>query len=327
MGEFDLIRQYFAPLSLKESGAFNLTDDAAVIDVPPRQKIVVTADALIEGVHFFAEDQGDHIAAKLLGVNLSDLAAMGANAKFYTLTIAIPKDWNNLHINNWLEMFSDGLNETQDAFDVTLIGGDTVSTSGPMALSLTAFGLVDEGQELRRNGALPGDKIWVTGAIGDAALGLKLLTEELNISDPTDGDYLIDRYRRPQPRLRVGVKLIDIATAAIDISDGLAADLTHVCQESDVGANVMVNNVPLSDAARALIASNPDLITTILSGGDDYELLFTANPNSEEKILRISEQVQCPITEIGVITGQKAIRIYDINSKEIDLQTVGFTHF
>ncbi len=327
LGEFELIRRYFAPLCADVKGAFDLADDAAVIDVPPGQHLVVTTDALIEGIHFLPDDPADSIAAKLLGVNLSDLASMGADPLNYTLTLSLPKEWKNIKINNWLSVFSKELNELQGMFDITLIGGDTVSTSGPLVLTITAFGLVDDDTELRRNGAKIDDTIWLTGTIGDGALGLRVLSGDLKLASISDQDYLADRYRRPQPRVDVGQRLTGKAHAAIDVSDGLAADLHHLCQASEVGADIYLEKIPLSTAAQSAVELNPELLNVILTGGDDYELLFSTDSGKSAAIRAIAESVECDITEIGIVTNNQTIRFLDENKKPVSFKRTGFTHF
>ncbi len=327
IGEFDLIRRYFAPLSKGEKGAFNLTDDAAVLGAPSGEKIVVTTDSLIEGIHFFNDDPADLVAAKLLAVNLSDLASMAATPAYYTLSLALPIKWEESKRNNWLEKFSNGLSEYQKKFKVTLVGGDTVAISGPLVLTITAFGLVRENAALRRNGAAVGDTIWVTGTIGDSALGLLALQNQLDEIDADSSVFLVDRYRRPQPRIAIGQRLHGNASAAIDVSDGLAADLAHMCRASGVGAEIDIAKIPISAAARTLTTASPELIEIAITGGDDYELLFTTDPGSSPAIESIEKVTHCTITEIGRIIEDPAIRFLDDNGENLALSNAGYNHF
>ena len=219
--EFDLIARYFAPLAAGEAGAFGLTDDAAVLTPSPGWATVTTADAMVAGVHFLPEDPPDLIARKLLRVNLSDLAAMGARPRAYLLTTAFPAAIDDA----WLAAFTEGLAADQAEFGIHLLGGDTVSTPGPLTLSLMALGEARDGAVLRRSGAKPGDTVYVTGTIGDAALGLDSLRGHLSGLGPRQAEYLAGRYRLPQPRMACGPRLLGLAHAALDVSDGLVGDL------------------------------------------------------------------------------------------------------
>ncbi len=325
-GEFELIESYFAPLSAAEPGAFNLTDDAAVLEVEEGNRLVVTTDILIAGVHFPDQAEPEDIAAKSLRVNLSDLAAMGAEARAYTLSLALPKDLNV----TWLKRFSKSLAAEQENFQVTLIGGDTVATPGPLSLSICAIGTVIEGAELRRNQAHGGDAVYVSGTIGDAALGLKALGGELKGLSPVHEGFLLDRYHRPEPRLELGRRLAGVAGAAIDVSDGLAADLGHICAASKVSAAIEAFMVPLSEAARSALEKGASSIAAVLGGGDDYELLFTAPPKAALDIERISAELGLPITPIGHIKEGNdggGVTVVDENGNQIALPDNGYRHF
>ncbi len=322
-GEFDLIHRYFAPLADNYPNAFNLTDDAALISPPQNQNIVVTTDAMVAGVHFFEQDPPYSLAQKLLRVNLSDLAAMGAAPHAYTLTLALPENWTE----QWLADFSAGLAEDQAIYDVRLIGGDTVSTPGPTTISLTAFGFVDKGQELRRNGARVGDDIWVSGFIGDAGLALGLITGDLKHGDEAAKETLTARLRLPEPRISLGRELVGVATSAADISDGLIADLGHICHASKRGACIQFADVPLSPTAQSVVADKPELYRTILTGGDDYELIFTAEAGREDEIIRAADIVDTPVSKIGAITDDPSIRVFDKFGAELNLPQTGYAHF
>jgi thiamine-monophosphate kinase len=280
--EFSLIARHFRPLC--GDGALDLADDAALFMPPPGRELVFSADAIVETVHFLPNDPPETIGRKLLRVNLSDLAAMGATPLHYLLTLSAPRTTPDA----WFAGFAAGLAADQAAFGVRLLGGDTTSTPGPISLSATIIGHVSPGQALRRSGAQPGDGLWVTGTIGDGALGLLALRGE--IADPTG--YLASRYRVPQPRL--GLRLHGIASAAMDISDGLLQDAGHLCRAGGLAVEIDAALVPLSDAAR--IAGRLDVV---LSGGDDYELLLAVPPAREAALLAEAARVAMPIIRIG----------------------------
>ncbi|MBT3361102.1 MAG: thiamine-phosphate kinase [Rhodospirillales bacterium] len=319
-GEFEVIRRHFAPLAQSFPGALNLTDDAAVLDVPEGRELVVTSDALVSGVHFLADDPPADIAAKALRVNLSDLASMGAQPLAYTLAAAL----SDVIDDEWLRAFAEGLGRDQVEFGIGLIGGDTVATPGPLTLSICAFGSVPKGRALRRSGANPGDLVFVSGTIGDATLGLAALTGDLKGLDEADRNVLVGRYRRPTPRSVLGPGLIGIATAAIDISDGLVADLGHICEVSEVEAVVEASRVPLSAAARKNGA-----IEQLLSGGDDYELLFCAPASAREDVRRAGAIAGVEISEIGRICAgsERTVSIIDKKGRPLEIGDAGFTHF
>lgn len=304
--EFSLIARYFAPLAANFPGALGLKDDAALVDVPAGERLVVTVDAVVAGVHFLPDDPPDLIARKLLRVNLSDIAAMGARPVAVLLAAAFPRDTTR----DWLDRFASGLAADCRTYGISLIGGDTVATPGPLTLSVTAIGRVARDCELRRSAAQAGDRIYVSGTIGDAALGLKVLKGELRVPEAA-AQHLIDRYRLPQPRVDLGCRLAGLAHAALDISDGLCADLAHICEASAVAAVIEAGRVPLSAAARAALAELPELVGAVLGGGDDYELLFTAPPQVEQRLSELSRTLGLPLTAIGYITDGQGVRVED----------------
>jgi thiamine-monophosphate kinase len=322
--EFDIINTYFAPLSVLEQGAFSLTDDGAVLDTPDDQKdLVITTDSLVEGVHFLTTDLPQNIAAKLLRVNLSDLAAMGAVPAFYSLAIALP---SNLSAS-WLEAFSRGLAGDQKEFGITLIGGDTVSSSGPLTLTITAIGFVEKGAALRRNGAKVGDDIWVSGFIGDGALGLKVAKNDIPKISEKIKKYLLSSYRTPYPRTLLGPMLVNNVHAAIDISDGLISDLGHICEMSGVGADVQLNGIPMSFATKQIVTKEANYIDLVLGGGDDFELLFTADNTFIDIAKDISRKSNVGLTKIGKIVEPEVIRILKADGAEYHIDKVGYSHF
>ena len=325
-GEFELISRFFAPLCSGEKGAFGLTDDAAVLSHEPGKNTVVTTDCLIAGVHFPVDAPAEQIAWRLIAVNLSDLAAMGATPEAYTLALAMGQNRDS----DWMQSFADGLKQAQDEFSITLIGGDTVATPGPLTLTLTALGRVDAGRELRRNGAKAGDDIYVSGTIGDAALGLKILKGELGGLSPEHKDFLLDRYHRPQPRIGLGQRLGGIANAAIDISDGLAADLGHIAETSGLSAILEAGQIPLSGAAQEAISQDPLDLNLVIGGGDDYELLFSAPSSKGNAIRALSDELGLPLTPVGKMAsdGNKgAVTVLNGQGEPIALTESGYRHF
>jgi thiamine-monophosphate kinase len=263
---------------------------------------------------------------KLLAVNLSDLAAMGAMPLGYTLDVALPKDWSGLQTETWLADFSRGLMQCQAQFETSLLGGDTVSITGPMTLALTAFGSAPKDKVLRRSGAKVGDMVWVSGTIGDAALAVKVRAGWTS-PDGLSLAYADKRLDMPFPRLALGKALRGIATAAADVSDGLAADLGHICEASRVGAEIRFADVPLSAEMRSLIAADSGLMATVLAGGDDYELVFTAPPGAEARVRAASEAARTPVYNVGRIVTGEGVRIDGPDGRPIVLERLGFAHF
>jgi len=318
--EFEIIAEVLAPLSRGADLAFDLTDDAALLTPQPGECIATTADALVAGVHFPRDEAADFIARKALRVNLSDLAAMGAAPIAYFMTIALPPDIDDA----WIESFAAGLAADQAEFGVTLSGGDIVSTPHEAVLSITMMGSVKQEAAIRRSGARIGDRIFVSGTIGDAALGLKALQGELGSASNVI-DSLVERYRLPRPRVSLGIALRGLVHAGIDVSDGLVADLGHICQTSSVAAHVRAADVPLSDAARAALSGDAGLLATILTGGDDYELLFTATP--EFDAASISAKVGVALSEIGeIVKGEGGVAVIGDDGAPIALDHSGYTH-
>ena len=321
LGEFGRIRRFFAPLA--GPGGLGLTDDAALVDCPPGHRLVMTVDAMVEGVHYLPDDPPDLVARKLLRVNLSDIAAMGARPLHYLLTSALPTSVGD----DWVERFAAGLAEDQRIYGIDLLGGDSVATPGPAALTLTAIGEVEGGAEIRRSGARPGDRVWVSGTIGDAFLGLKVLCGEHPDLADADRGALVARFRLPEPRTALGPRLVGIAHAMLDVSDGLVADLGHICDASGVGATVRLAALPLSSAAQRLLAAGPDLAAQLATGGDDYELLFTAPAAANAAIRGLSAELALPITEIGTIEVGEGVRLVDAAGRPVPVESTGWRHF
>jgi thiamine-monophosphate kinase len=320
MDEFGLIRKFFGPLAAGYPGSLNLTDDAAILDVPPGKELVITKDAISEGVHFIGDENAALIAKKLLRVNLSDLAAMGASPLCYFLAAMLPKDTEEY----WVAQFAHGLAEDQQRYAMYLAGGDTIATQGKLSFSVTALGLVDMGKALRRNGAKSGDKIYVSGTIGDSALGLALLSAPFTVEKAND--HLVQRYLLPEPHIALGHKLQGIASACMDVSDGLIQDLGHICTASHVGAEIHRHLIPRSKPAQAMLDKNEKLWDTIIGGGDDYELLFTLPTEKEKALAAVANELEIPLTFIGEIVSEQGVTLLDENKKPLT-HVRGFKHF
>ncbi|KAA5604136.1 thiamine-phosphate kinase [Roseospira marina] len=322
-GEFDLITTLFAPLARRCPAALGLADDAAVLPpFPEGQATVISADMLVAGVHFLPEDPPDRVAMKALRVNLSDMAAMGATPVGVVLTLAL----SPAEDDRWLDGFAAGLGADLEAWTIGLLGGDTVSTPGPVTISVTILGSAPPGAPLTRGGARAGDDLWVSGTIGDAALGLKVLTGAVAPADSTHRDALIARYHVPCPRVRLGVGLRGLATAALDVSDGLVGDLGHLCTASGLGARVETGRVPLSPAARACVDADPGLVSAVLGGGDDYELLFAAPPDRADAVQAAARAADVPVACIGRLEPGAEIALIDAQGQPVLLDTPGWRH-
>ncbi len=316
--EFQLIYKHFRPLA--GPGALALGDDAAVFTPPPGRQIVVAADAMVAGVHFLPDDPPELVARKLLRTNLSDLAAMGAAPLGYLLTVSVRRDTPD----SWFASFAAGLAADQAEYGITLLGGDTTSTTGPTSLSLTILGTVAPGAALRRAGARPDDGIWVTGTIGDGALGLLAASGRLADED----GFLADRYRLPQPRLALGLRLGGIAAAAMDVSDGLVQDLGHLCRAAGLGATLRAALVPLSPAARAAVVADGGLLARCLTGGDDYELLLAVPPAREQALRDAAAACDVQVTLIGHFTEAAAeVVVQGADGTPMELSAGGWSHF
>ena len=315
-GEFELIRRHFAPLAAPS--ALGLRDDAATLAPPPGDELVLTVDAMVQGVHFLPDDAPALVARKLLRVNLSDLAAKGARPLGYLLSAA----WTAELPEDWIAAFAGGLAEDQRQFGCPLLGGDTVSTPGPLWFSLTAIGCVEAGSMLRRDGARPGDLVFVSGSIGDGALGLRAIRGELPHLDEADRGLLADRYRLPQPRVALGPRLVGLASAAMDVSDGLVADLGPLAEASSVAAVIETAQVPLSPAG-----FRADRLELALTGGDDYEILFTASPDAEAAIAALAGELSLPLTRIGRIESGAGVTAVNRAGAPIELISRGWRHF
>ncbi|MBK1697934.1 thiamine-phosphate kinase [Rhodovibrio salinarum] len=326
-GEFELIARHFAPLAADVSGAFGLQDDAAVIQPESGRDLVYTSDTISAGVHYLPDDPAGDVARKLLRVNLSDLAAMGARPEGYLLNAAFQADVEE----TWIAEFAAGLAADQESYGIHIWGGDTTRTQGATVLSLSAIGSVPHGQCLRRSGARAGNYIFVSGTIGDAAFGLKIALGEL--ADELDGGtqaILVDRYRRPRPRVTLGEGLLarNLATAALDISDGLVADLAHLCAASGLAAEIDAAALPLSTGVQQLIERDSARLSTALTGGDDYELVFAVPSERRDALVELARELDLPLTCIGHLEeGAGEVTVRGPDGTVVKTAQTGWQHF
>jgi thiamine-monophosphate kinase len=325
MKEHELIATYFAPLA--GEGGLGLIDDAALFYPSAGCELVITADALISGVHFFQNDPPVSIAHKALGVNLSDLCAKAASPRGFVMALALTGSEDAA----WLSAFSQGLGALVKQSGCALLGGDTVRTTGPLMISITAFGEVKTGGMVRRSGAKVGDLIAVSGTIGDAAIGLQLRLQQHNpafaLLKADERAFLHDRYLHPQPRLALTETLSHYATAAMDISDGLIGDAQRLLQASQKGAHISLDKVPYSAAIQRLMAQNIHWRDKALTGGDDYEILFTFSPQNRDVFEHVAQQHGIPITVIGHITDDTFLTCTDEEGREVAFSTPAYSHF
>lgn len=321
-GEFDLIATYFAPLSRGEPGALNLTDDAAHLAPAPGHEFVVTMDAVVEGIHFLADDPPAAVAQKALRVNISDLAAKGARPRAYLLTAALSQRIDDA----WLAAFAGALKREQKLFGLHLVGGDTVSMPGPLTFSITAIGEVAKGTMLRRAGAKIGDELWVSGTIGDAGLGLMARTKGLPTLPSKQLKHVLQRYLVPQPRLALGLSLKGIARACVDVSDGLMADVGHIADASRVAIQISAADVPLSEAAWSLVEAKAVSLESLLTAGDDYEIAFVAPRSARGRLLQISAASGTQLSQIGRVVRGTGVTAADEYRNVLQFARSGFTH-
>ncbi len=318
-GEFALIAELFAPLAAREA-ALGLTDDAALLVPRKGRDYVVTADAVVEGVHFFKSDPADAVAKKALRVNLSDLAAKGAEPVGYLMALSLPARIDH----RWLTAFARGLAADQKRFAIPLLGGDTTRTQGPLSIAITAIGTVPKGKMVKRSGARAGDLVFVSGTIGDAGAGLECLRKK---AKGRDARNLVARYRLPEPRLPLGARLRGIASAAIDVSDGLLADLGHIAETSKVRIAVEALRIPRSASSRRLWGDSDKAVSRASTSGDDYEIAFACRPQNAARARAAAHKAGVTITEIGVVTRGKGVALVDARGKVRSVSRGGYTHF
>jgi len=321
-GEDDLIARFFAPLA--GPAGLGLKDDVALVRPPPGRDLVVTTDALVGGVHFFVDDPPDAIARKALRVNLSDLAAKGAEPLGFALDLALPGDWTA----EWLAAFAAGLGDDAAAYRCPLIGGDTVRTPGPLTLAIVALGAVEAGDFAARAGVRAGDRLYVTGTIGDAALGLRLRMGQGPALREADRDWLLDRYLLPQPRLSLAPAVARFASGGMDVSDGFVGDLTKMLRVSGVTATIDMARLPLSPAAAAAMAADPSLFPVAASGGDDYELILAVPPSAAAAFEAAARAAGVAVTAVGeAAAGENAPRFVDREGRPVRFARGSFSHF
>jgi thiamine-monophosphate kinase len=327
LGEFEIIARYFAPLAT-DAAALGLRDDAAVLVISEGYELIATCDTLIEGVHFLGNDPPDSIGYKALSVNLSDLAAKGARGHAYLLSLTLPRETPHA----WFEGFSSGLRELQEATGITLVGGDTTASPGPLTITITALGLVAHGHAVLRHGAKTGDRLYVSGTIGDAYLGLRLLKDPAlarswDLSEE-DKAFLIGRYRRPKPRTELVIPVRNFAQGAIDVSDGLVGDVEKLARASHAGGLIEAGSVPFSPPTQKALQREPRLLATLLTAGDDYEIV-AAVPEASAAAFEAGAQAKgVPVTMIGRIGGPSGdVRVLASDGKPLELGRKGFAHF
>jgi thiamine-monophosphate kinase len=327
LSEFDIIARYFGPLAT-DKAALGLRDDAAVLLLSEGNELVATCDTLVEGVHFLKDDPADSIGHKALAVNLSDLAAKGARGCAYLLSLALPREIEPA----WLEAFSAGLRALQEKTGIALVGGDTTASPGPLTITITALGLVPHGRPVLRHGAKVGDRLYVSGSIGDAHLGLLLLQDSTrarawNLADE-DVAFLVDRYRRPCPPTEFASLIRNYAQAAIDVSDGLVGDVEKLCTVSHVGALIETSCVPFSPAARKVLTRAPELLKTMITAGDDYEVVAAICAASAGEFESEAKGRGVTFTPIGtVLPRDRRIVVEDKEGRPLTFESTGFSHF
>jgi thiamine-monophosphate kinase len=322
IGEFELIARYFAPLARDFEGAGGLRSDNAFLPADTRRDLVVKTDTIVAGVHFLTDEQPSRIAARALRVCLSDLAAGGATPFVYQLALALPTGWTE----KWLAGFAKGLAADQRHYGIVLCGGDTVTTPGPLTVTITAFGKVARGKGIGRGGARAGDELWVSGTIGDGALGLLAAQSGLQDLTARQRAVLEDRYRLPQPRTTLGHRLVGVATATADVSDGLLADAGHIADASRLAATIERDDVPLSAAARAAVASDPRLWANVLGGGDDYELVMAVPPRKRATLRAAARAAGIDVTRIGRFVRGSGVTL-TADGQPVAAPRKGYVHF
>ncbi len=314
--EFDLIHRYFTRPT--KQTILGVGDDAALVKLSPGMELAISTDMLVAGTHFFTDADPYRLGWKTLAVNLSDMAAMGALAKWATLAIAMPNA-----DENWIAEFAQGFFACADAYQIDLIGGDT--SRGPLTLSVTIMGEVPSGQALRRDGAKVGDGVWVSGTLGNAAMALAALQGTYQLSSAELEAYL-PALHTPEPRVELGLELRGLATSAIDISDGLLADLGHILQRSNVGVEIQLKDIPCSKVVGNHLASE-QVQKMVLAGGDDYELCFTAPQSAHAAIVMVGEKLNLQVTRIGQITDSHGLQVIGLNNEIMPIEKTGYDHF
>ena len=316
IGGFELIARYFAPLARSFAGARGLESDNAFLAADPRHDLVVKTDTIVAGVHFLADEKPELVAQRALRVCLSDLAAGGATPYVYQLALSLTRGWTE----RWIAGFARGLGADQRRFGIVLCGGDTTGTPGPTTIAISAFGKVPRGKGLGRDGARAGDELWVTGTIGDAALGL------LAVRGTLTSAALEKRYRQPQPRTALGPRLLGVGRATADISDGLLADAGHIAAASRLAVHIERDLVPLSAEAKRVLGNEPALWANVLGGGDDYELAIAVPPRKRSALLAAARGAEVPVTRVGAFTTGKRV-VLTVSGQPSRIAQSGYVHF
>lgn len=318
--EFDIIRRYFKRAA--SNAALGIGDDAALIDIAPGTELAISTDTLVCGGHFFADTDPYRLGHKSLAVNLSDMAAMGAKPHWAMLALTLPEDLVQ-HNESWLQQFSAGFFALADQYQVELIGGDT--TAGPLNICVQILGEVAKGKALRRSGAKPGDDVWVSGTLGNAALALRHELGEITL-ERDEIKQCQPALLTPIPRIELGQRLIGLAHSAIDISDGLLADLGHILENSGKSAIIHLESIPCTTILKKRLPQSLAM-RCLLAGGDDYELCFTAPQARREEIALLSTELGIPLSRIGEISSGEGLIVNDIMGKTVTLETTGYDHF
>ena len=321
LDETKIIQSYFAPLA--DNGAYGFLDDAACLNLPEGTDLVITQDSVAENVHFFAEDPADLIARKALRVNLSDLAAKGASPHSISLSLGLSDQCDQA----WIEKFASGLAIDCEHYGVSLNGGDTFRTNGGVVISITAIGIIEQGIYVSRLGAGVGDRLYVSGTIGDAALGLKLRMGSLDGLTRSDAEFLNDRYLLPQPRSEIASIIGRFASASMDVSDGLVGDAKKLAHASGCKLQLNANNIPHSPATNSVLRSQPGYLDVVLNGGDDYEILCAVPQNKQAEFETLINALPFPVTEIGKVMEGHGVDLVDQAGIGIALSNLSFDHF
>ena len=325
MDEYEVIKKIFRPLAFNKNFSLNLDDDAAIL--PNNKQIVISTDSIVEGDHFQKNEKNPLlIAKKLIRVNLSDIASMGAEPFGYILNLSLPKSLNKKKLINWIKLFAKGLKEDQLKYKINLLGGDTVITDSNLILSLSLFGYKNK-KIIKRSNAKLHDDIYITGNIGDSGIGYKILLKKLKLNNKKLNNFYINKHKLPDPPVKFGKKLFYFANSATDISDGLLADLNNIILSSNCGARIFLEKIPFTKETKKLINLKKIDIKYLLTCGEDYQLIFTAKRTYSKKILSISKRNSLKITKIGNIIKNKELIVLDRYKKRLLFNNLGFKHF
>jgi len=320
MNEFEMIQQYFLPLTMGRKEAEGLQDDAAILDIPEGYDLVISSDTLNGGTHFLKKETPAHIAHKALRVNLSDMAAMGAQPLCYQMNLA----FSQFPDEEWVKGFSAALLSDNEAFGVFCSGGDTTVAEGPLLVSITVTGLVPKGQAVKRSTAQAGDLVVLTGPIGQAAVGVKILLDVLEIEN---SEAFLEAAHKPTPRTTISDEICKYARAAVDVSDGLIADLGHVCQTSGVSATLELAKIPFTDETKALVDANVIAYEDLLTGGDDYEIAMAVAPENIDAFTAEAAAKGVGLSVVGVFKDGQGLEVVDENAEALAFKRPGWTHF